>query len=345
MRNIIIILVSMTMLLTACARSVSTPTHEAERIYFESWIKTYYPELVGKNTELGSYIKSDTEGSGELLGDADNTPYYRARFTVRTLDGLVLQTSEEKIARQTGSYQESYFYGPNTFARVNNASYAGVDEIVSTMRVGGKREAFIPGYLITTNRYSSQTGYLYGESSGTDCDYYLEITERITDIVQWETDSLKRYMKKAYHYTDEQCEKDTLKKGYYKVVDVPATGEKFSNDTTIYIDYIARRLDGHVFDTTIEDTAKFYGIYSSSKTYSPITAEINATTYTSTTISSGTSVIDGFSYLLSTMGPFETSTGIFYSAYGYSSSGSGYAIPAYCPLIFQISVVEKPSDD
>ena len=116
-----------------------------------------------------------------------------------------------------------------------------------------------------------------------------------------------------------------------------------SADTTIYINYTGRLLNGRVFDTTVADTAKMYGIYSSSKTYSPISVQYNHDDYTGITITSNkTSVIDGFSYMLWRMGPFEEGTGIFLSKLGYASSGSGSAIPAYSPLRFDIEVVEKP---
>ena len=61
-----------------------------------------------------------------------------------------------------------------------------------------------------------------------------------------------------------------------------------------------------------------------------------------TITSSKSSVIDGFSYMLWRMGPFEAGTGIFLSRLGYAASGSGSSIPAYSPLRFDIEVVEKP---
>jgi len=34
--------------------------------------------------------------------------------------------------------------------------------------------------------------------------------------------------------------------------------------------------------------------------------------------------------------------GMFYSPYGYGTSGSGNLIPAYAPLVFEIKLVDEP---
>ena len=41
----------------------------------------------------------------------------------------------------------------------------------------------------------------------------------------------------------------------------------------------------------------------------------------------------------------EKGVGIFYSALGYGSSGSGNAIPGFSPLMFEIEVVDKPAEE
>ena len=133
---------------------------------------------------------------------------------------------------------------------------------------------------------------------------------------------------------------------YYVSLDPGNQSGKFPSDTTIYINYIGRRLDGTVFDTSVADTAKVWKL--SSGTYSPRQInwfdEDNEEDYSSITMGesgNASDVIKGFSYALSKMHPFEKGICFFYSAYGYSYSGSGSAIPSYCPLSFEIEMTTK----
>ena len=126
--------------------------------------------------------------------------------------------------------------------------------------------------------------------------------------------------------------KDSVKFGcYYRQTGQPSSTEAFPDDTTIYINYTGRLLDGKVFDTTIRDTAKRYGLYSDSKTYSPVSVSYkNTESYSEITMGdSGSTLIDGFSYTISRMKSHEKGVGIFYSVLGYGSSGSGNAIPGF----------------
>ena len=136
---------------------------------------------------------------------------------------------------------------------------------------------------------------------------------------------------------------DSLKFGfYYRQTAAPDSDKEFPNDTTIYINYIGRLLNGKVFDTTIADTAKRYSLYSSSSTYEPVSIKFNKDDYTQIKMGTDESdVIDGFAYTLSKMKSHESGVGIFYSGLGYGSSGSGGSIPSYSPLIFEIEIVDK----
>ncbi len=77
---------------------------------------------------------------------------------------------------------------------------------------------------------------------------------------------------------------DTLKYGlYYVQHKKPGPDDDdtvaFATDSTVYINYIGRRLDGQVFDTNIRDTAKRYDIFSSSSKYEPVAVTWNKDDY------------------------------------------------------------------
>ena len=108
-------------------------------------------------------------------------------------------------------------------------------------------------------------------------------------------------------------------------------------------DYIGRLLNGTVFDTSIRDTAMFYGIYSSGRSYGPVSINFGSEWSDSKMGAESNSIISGFARTLWTMHPKEKGTGIFYSPLGYSYNGSGGIIPPYSPLRFDIELVANPN--
>lgn len=321
-------------LCTGCAKSPVSGINEANKAFLEAWVKVHHPDA--RKTSMGAYVIEETKGTGEALGTADDSPYVRVNFIYSDLDGNILDYNTEPLAKQLGTYEECNFYGPEIWVRADNGVPAGIEEALADMNIGGKKKVMIPGWLLTTTIYDTAQEY-YDNETGTDAIYTIEPLEIIKDIVKWEVDSLCSYLGRNY---PTKSPEDSLKYGYYYI----RTGEPsdtcgFRKDTTIYINYIGRLLNGTVFDTSIADTAKFYGIYNPSTTYGPKSISCNET-YSSIQMGSS-SVIDGFAYTIYQMHSFEKGTGIFYSAYGYEYSGSGETIPPYSPLRFDIEVVKN----
>lgn len=325
--------------LGGCAKTPSTGLNDAEKRYFDAWIQVHHPEA--QKTALGAYVISETPGAGVLLGDCTDTSYIRVNYVVSGLDGTISSTNIEQLNKQLGTYSEKKYYGPVIWTRSKEGLYAGIDEALSTMRVGGTKTTVIPGWLLSYDWYDNAEGYL-ANVSGTNTVYKIEVLDKIKDINKWETDSIARYLAKNYPST---AAKDSLKYGFYYIQKkAPTSTTDFPNDTTFYINYTGRLLNGLVFDTTEKDTAKLYGLYSSSTTYAPklINWYGSGEDYTSITMtSSASSIIKGFAYALSKMHPYEKCRAIFYSGMGYGYSGSGSSIPAYAPLIFDIEITDK----
>lgn len=322
-----------------CAKTVSTNVGEEAKRLFDAWMYVHYPDL--QPTELGAYVLEETEGDGELVGTPENAPYLRVNYTVTDLDGDVSMTSYKTMAQQLGDYDPTYYYGSRFWYRSDDALYAGLDEAVSSMRVGGKKTVIVPSWLVTSSRYDTAQEYVTNASgSSSDGIYSVGIVEIVDDVVEWEIDSLTRYLSVAH---PDIAPTDSLKYGfYYKQITAPTDTTSFSTDSTLFINYIGRLLNGQVFDTNIADTAKRYDLYSSSSTYEPVQINWDADDYTNITMTSDeTSVIDGFAYALSLMRSYEKGVAIFYSGLGYGSSGSGNCIPEYAPLIFEIEFVDE----
>ena len=324
---------------SACSKTATSGLNDASKRYFDAWMKVNHPDLVP--TELGSYVLSETEGTGNLVGSYKDNTYLYVNYTSTDLDGDITATTSEKVSKQLGSYVEGDYYGPTVWSRVGDGLSAGIDELVSTMRVGGIKKAIVPGWLFTNDRYDTPEDYL-NNVSGSDGIYEIEIVDAFNDVVQWEIDSIGCYLSNNYPKISLA---DSLKYGfYYSQTKAPTSEEEFATDTTIYINYIGRLLNGTVFDTNIKDTAKFYGLYDPDNTYGPTQINWISTDedYSDLTMTSDeSSMIDGFAYCIFNMKAYEKGTCIFYSALGYSTSGSGNSIPSYSPLRFDIEIVDK----
>ena len=321
----------------SCAKSASVGANYLNKKYFDAWVATHISGA--SKTALGSYILEDTPGAGELVGDVDTHPYVYATYTITDLEGNITNTSSQVLSQQTGDYDPTYYYGAYILDRNEGSMYAGVNEIMSTMRVGGTRKAVIPGWLLSTTFYDTEEEYLENNTE-TNAIYTITINEVIDDVVEWELDSLENYMKHNYPGVD------TVMTGFYYVqLKAPIDTSSFSTDNTVYINYTGMLLNGQAFDTTFEDEAKDQGLYSASNSYEPTYVTWDADDYTAITMGeSSTEIISGFAKTVSLMRAGEVGLGIFHSSFGYDASGSGSTIPGYSPLIFKIQCLGLNED-
>ena len=173
--------------------------------------------------------------------------------------------------------------------------------------------------------------------------YTVKLNRVVDDIMKWQIDTIERYFRKNFPGENPTA----VDEGFYyrSSPDTPGTGspEDLHKDTTIYINYTGKLLNGQVFDTTIENVAKDNNIYSASKTYGPV--EVQMAEDSISIQLDGNSIISGFGKTLWEMKPMEKGTGLFYSDYGYSTSGSGSLIPEYAPLVFEIEIVKDPEEE
>ena len=325
--------------LCGCAKTPKSGLNDANKRYFDAWIKVHHPDA--QRTSLGAYVIETKAGTGQQAGDSDTYPYVRLDLVERDLDGAISYTNNEEVAKRLGTYKEGNYYGPEVWTRLNGALPAGIEEVLSTMRVGGTAKFVVPGWLLTSDRYDTAEEYVAKVSGGSPTIYEFTLRDVISDIAKWETDSIGRYL--AANNLPKSVG-DSLKYGYYYIrTGEPTSTDEFPNDTTIYINYTGRLLNGTVFDTTVKDTAKYYGIYNASKTYEPVSVEWYSSDedYTKILLEEN-EVVDGFAYTLYQMRAHEKGIGIFYSALGYKNTGSGDVIPGYAPLRFDIEIVDAP---
>ena len=334
MKKILPILLAFAVL-ASCARLGTVGASDDAKIYLEAWMHQNYPDA--KQTELGAFIIEDTPGTGSPLGDKQ---YVRVEYTTQDLKGNYGNSTFAQINRQLASYSSHGYYGPVVWSRGENLEIlrAGVEDVLSTMRIGGTRKAVIPGWLLSSqgnSRYDTAEDYVK-YCSGTNLIYTIRVEDAFDDIEAWEKDSVARYI--AVNYPSAQA--DSLEGWYYIRTAEPSSDITFPDDTTIYCNYTLMRLDGTVIDTSVEKVAKDNGIYSSLSSYGPLSVNM-AESYTDITLGSDEAAsIDGFAFAFKRMHPHESGTVIFWSGLGYSYYGSGSDIPAYCPLRYDIEIVD-----
>ena len=326
-----VVLAALAVITAGCAKAIDSATYENDKRVFEAWIQTHHSNAV--KTGLGVYILPEDEVEGEGAEITDSA-YIFAEYTLTDLEGTIQETTSEELAKQLGDYNLTYYYGPKILPFFDHSQNAGVEQAFAGMRIGGSRTAIVPRWLLSNKRYDSEDKYIADSDGGTaDCIYSIHITDATNNIDRYELQLLREYSRTHLGGID------TLTTGfYYKRTAEPVDTTSFPQDTTIYINYTGRLLDGRVFDTTIKDTAKMYNLYNASASYGPKEVKWGETSAAITL--AGSTVIPGFSQTLWQMRAMEKGIGVFYSTLGYGASGSGKSIPPYSPLIFEIEIVE-----
>ena len=101
MRKISILTIIAAAVLAGCAKNESADTGAAAKKQFEAWIHVYHRDA--RNVD-GIYILEDTPGVGDVPTLADE-PYLSVNYTVTDLEGNVVSTTDEKIAKRVGTYK------------------------------------------------------------------------------------------------------------------------------------------------------------------------------------------------------------------------------------------------
>lgn len=320
----------------SCAKAVKTGPNEAEQRYFNAWMSQNHPGV--QPTGLGIYILEEEDGTGATVKE-DGFIY--ADYVTTDLEGNITSYTDKQTAKQLGKYDTTSFYGPKVMSTTEGTMPAGLAEALIGMKEGGRKKVIIPSWLMSHMSYETEEEYLASSSSSASTIYDITVRTYTDSIQLHEINLIEDYIKKNPHIFNSKMVNDTTG-FYYQPLSENISTEKFEKDTTIYINYTGRLLNGLVFDTTIEKVAKDNGIYSSSRTYGP--TEVNwGEKYDDLTLgSSKSTVIPGFALTLWHMHPMEKGMGVFYSPLGYSFNGSGSSIPGYAPLIFEIEIVAKP---
>ena len=317
----------------SCTKSADEGANVSAKRYLDAWRALYYPSAVERN---GVYVIEDKPGTG--LEWNDNLSVTFLTYTVRNLDGTVQYNYDEDWAKQLGTWDRTYYYGPQIAITGESVSYAGLDAVLDGMRQGGTRTAIVPSWMMTYDRYDTPDEYLEHETTISPAIYTITFLDQTENLLEYELNQMREYAYTRWGVRDTLSTAAVFFKSFSIFKEEPV---EMPNDTTVYINYTGRRIsDNQVFDTTIADTAKFYHIYNPAKSYSPVpvswaenATEIKLNDY---------SVVKGFAYGLKAMHADEKASFVFGYNLGYGSSASGNMIPAYAALRFDVELVPEP---
>lgn len=342
-RNILYIaLFAAILMIAACAKENAGGPNDGNKRYMDAWIHLYNQRNNTniQPTGLGIYILDEKEGNGELTVGEDG--YAFVECTTTDLEGNIGAYTSAEVAKQLGKYSETTYYGPSVWLTMESTIPAGLKEAIVGMKLGGYKKVIIPSWLMSYSTYDNGEDYLNESTDYSTTIYEFTVKDYTDSIDVWQIDSIKRYITKNYGSLA-TFSNDTTG-FYYKQLSAPETDEAFDTDTTIYINYVGKLLNGLVFDTNIERVAKDNHLYSADKTYEPVSINWGESHSDLTMGTEASSVISGFSMTLWKMKAMEKGMGIFYSPLGYGYSGSEPSIPPYAPLIFEIEIVAAPED-
>jgi FKBP-type peptidyl-prolyl cis-trans isomerase len=349
MKNIFkyIIFAAAAIITASCARTISEGVNEANQRYFDAWLKvnaSKFPKC--EKTGRGIYVidETKTDGSATVVKDG----YAIVEFTTTDLTGNITDYTNAEQAEQLGVYSPSSYYGPQVWSTTDETIRAGVLDGILGMKTGDTRKFIVPSWLMSYDNFSTEQEYLSKSTDFANTIFDVKVTDFTMDINEWQFVQMTRKFNEEDFYGGRFAGttlEDTTGVAYgmfFKPLVEELAEEEFKEDTTIYINYIGKLLNGLIFDTNIERVALDNNISTSGRTFGPTSVNWGEE-YDDITLDDS-EVIPGFSKTLWKMGKMRKGSkaiGMFYSGLGYGYSGSTN-IPGYAPLIFEIEFVEKP---
>lgn len=321
--------VSIAVVLTACAKEVNETTIEVQKRIYSAYIRA---NGYDKSEKIGDDIYVVERGGTPVGVSPVDSTYAYVQYVAKSINGNYLAYNYEEVAKQLGAYKPYNFYGDYVWPVGMNFISDPLSQVIKTMKPGEKSVCVVPPWL---NVSSAATAY---SSTTEPVVYEIELKNVVDNILDHQRTLLKEFSDKYFHGID------SLSLGFFcdKFYD-SETEDTLLDNSTIKVRYIGRLLNGQVFDTNIEDTAKFYNLHTANKQYTSLSITFNKDPEK---IKEENDLVLGFCKALTsnelTYG--DKCFAFFDSSWGYGSTGSlskGKGIPPYYPITFEIWVDEQ----
>ncbi len=252
----------------------------------------------------GLYFISVDEGTG---GKPERNHWVIFRYTAKTINDNVFDTTDETVARINNIYSSSVIYGDKRMM-IESVNIAGVREGLTMMKEGGIAKLIIPSHL---GYGSSRVGILPPYSS---LIYDIELIKVITDPAAYEKEIIEKYI--AMYADSTHLEVKEMESGLFYIEITEGTGDKFpEEDDYVSVYYKGTLTDGRVFDSNIGGPSFDF------------------------TIGAGRTIM-GFEEGIRLMKTEGKSRLVVPSSLGYGAVGSGDLIPGFTPLVFDVELTD-----
>lgn len=290
----------------SCAKDAKSDKDAVEKRVLSAHIKSVYKDSINP-LPSGVYLIINKKGSGKKV--EENSSVF-IRYSVLDLNNVYKQTNVEEIAKNVGGFSYASYFGPSLFELGNYSMMVGLEEAFMKLNEGSVARIIIPSW-------ASKLNYEGAEKRLSSPEVYdVEIVRVIEDYAWYELDTLQKFSNLNYQGLD------SLKRGFYFKSLKEGEGDSVKVGSKISYNYVGRLLDGFVFDTNIEDTARKYKIYNPEKTYSPVRHTVKEVGAESS--SDGASVVDGFGLALLEMKYGGRAVTFFSSDWGYGTTSQSF---------------------
>ncbi len=253
----------------------------------------------------GLYFIPIDEGSG-IKPEKDH--WVIIRYTAKTINDNIFDTTDEKVAISNNIYSASIFYGDKRLPLASTA-IAGVREGLMMMREGGHATLIIPSHL---GYGSAVMGRLPPYST---LIYDIELVKVIPDPAVYEKQIIENYV--AMYADSAHLVLNERESGLYYIEISEGTGDNLpEEDENVSVYYKGTLMeDARVFDSNIGGSAFTFTI-------------------------GANQTIKGFEEGVKLMKKEGRSRLVIPSSIGYGEGGSGDKIPGYTPLVFDIKLAD-----
>jgi hypothetical protein len=320
-----VVLVSMVAYaVTSCAVEVDENSKTAQERIFNAYIRANGYE----NSEVigDSIYVVERSGVGQGAFPVDSS-YAFVRYTAKYTTGEYAAYNKESVAKQLGTYKHTNFYGSFVWPVKMGYISDPLSDIVKNMKPGEKTVSIVAPWLSNINQ-----DYAFASSSAIMV-YEIELEDVVDDINVYQDSIMREFSQKYFNGMD------TTSKGfYYNRFYKSANEDTLADGVSVSIWYVGRMLDGSVFDTNIEDTAKKYDLYDKTATYNALSAIFYKDDPEK--IAEESNYVLGFCKALTSGVTYGDKCFVFFNSdYGYGSTGNlsnGAGIPPFYPISFEM---------
>lgn len=314
---------------SSCAKDVAEDSLTTQKRLFDAYIRANgydAAEMIGDSIYV---IKRSGTGVGESPVDSS---YAFVRYTAKYTTGEYLGYNYDTIAMQLGTYKPTNYYASFVWPVKMGYISDPLSDILKNMKPGEKTETIVPPWIS-----NNSTSYA-ASSSSSIIHYEIEFERVVDDIKEYQASVMQEFSKKYFNGMD------TTSTGFYfKKIYKSETQDTITEGSSLNVRYIGRMLDGKVFDTNIEDTAKKYGLYESTSMYDALNVLYYADDPDQ--IAEESSLVLGFCMAFTSGMTYGDKCFIFFdSDLGYGSTGSltnGSGIPPFYPISFEIWIEDE----